>query len=498
MPLWLETLEDRTVPSTFAVTNNADAGAGSLRQAILNADAHAGPNRIVFNLASGQTTINLQSALPTITRAVTIDGTTQSGFSGTPLVELNGSGAGATANGLTITAGNVTVKGLLIDQFQGDGILIQGSSATADRVRGDQIFNNGMAGVQIDNAAGNVLGGSQAGQGNFIAGNAGDGVSISGAGATGNRVVGNWIGALSDGSVLGNGGNGVSIFGGASTNTLSGKNTIVGNGAAGVSIQDAGTNSNVVSGNYIGTDAAFDAGLGNSVNGVAIGDGAANNAVRGGNVVSGNTGVGVYITGTGTTGNHVTGNFIGTDQTGAVVLGNTQSGVEVGFGADGNFIGGGSARAGNVIANNGDFGVRVDSASQVAILSNSMFANVSGGIGLFNGANNNQAAPVLNSLVVSGTVATLQGSYGTPNTSFLLQVFKDGPNGQVLVTSVWVNTDSNGNFKVRLRNVSATDVLSATATVAQNTSSFSDEITVNGPVSPPASPPPPPPGGVIA
>jgi parallel beta-helix repeat protein len=492
--LWLETLEDRTVPSTFVVTNNADAGAGSLRQAILNANAHPGPDSIVFHLPSGQNTINLQSALPAITGAVTIDGTTQPGYQGKPVVELNGSNAGA-ANGLNITASNVTVKGLLIDDFQGDGVFIKGPS-TGDRLQGDQIFNNGVDGVLIINSSGNVLGGTQAGEGNFIAGNGGDGVAISGRGATGNRLLGNWIGTLSDGSMAGNFGNGVTIFGGASGNTLS-NNTIVGNGSAGVWIHDAGTNSNTVSGNYIGTDAASVAGFGNGLNGITISNGAANNTVRS-NVISANTGDGVSLTGAGTTGNTVASNFIGTDRSGAAVLGNTGNGVEVASGANGNLIGGLAARAGNVIANNGAYGVSVNGASQVVILSNSIFANAAGGINFSGGANNGQAAPTLTSLVVSGTHATVQGSVGTPNTWFLLQVFKDGPNGQVLVATRWVQSDSSGNFTVNLRNVSSSDVLTATMTTAAgNSSTTANEITVNGPVVPPP-PPPPPPGGIIA
>ena len=433
LPLSLETLEDRTVPSTFAVTTNADAGAGSLRQAILDANAHGGNNTIVFHLSSGQNTINLQSALPTITRAVTIDGTTQAGYHGTPVVELNGNYAGA-ANGLTLAARNVTVKGLLIDNFQGDGVLIQGPSAGHDQLMSDRIFNNGADGVQIDNASGNVLGGNQARQANFIAGNGGDGVAISGSGATGNQLLGNWIGVLLDGSMASNFGNGVSISGGASGNTLT-SNTIVGNGGAGVWIHDAGTSNNTLSGNYIGTDAASDTGLGNGTNG-----------------------------------------------------------VQVTAGANSNMIGGWS---GNVIANNGAYGVSVDSASQVIILSNSIYGNAAGGINFSGGANNGQAAPTLTSLVVSGTHATLQGNVGTANTWFLLQVFKDEPNGQVLVSTQWVHSDSSGNFTVNLNNVSSTDVLTATmTTMAGNSSTPANEITVNGPVVPP--PPPPPPPGIIA
>jgi hypothetical protein len=134
----------------------------------------------------------------------------------------------------------------------------------------------------------------------------------------------------------------------------------------------------------------------------------------------------------------------------------------------------------NLIAFNGDFGVLVDGASQEAILSNSIYANGVAGIGLFDGANNNQLAPGLNSAVVSGSRTTLTGTLGTSNTTVYLQVFQVGPNGQVLVYSGWVRSDSNGNFHVRLHGVAAGDVLTATATVDRNTSEFADEITVTG------------------
>src|SRR5438270_368197 len=116
--LRLEPLEDRCLPSTFTVLNTADSGAGSLRQAILDANAAAGADVINFNVGGGVQTISPTSLLPQITGSVTIDGTTQPGFAGSPLIELNGAGAGAFA-GLWITAGNCTVRGLVINRFNG-------------------------------------------------------------------------------------------------------------------------------------------------------------------------------------------------------------------------------------------------------------------------------------------------------------------------------------------------------------------------------------------
>ncbi|MCP9496539.1 MAG: hypothetical protein MSG64_19020 [Pyrinomonadaceae bacterium MAG19_C2-C3] len=57
------------------------------------------------------------SPLPTITDATVIDGSTQPGFAGTPLIELNGTDAGASTNGIHITAGNNQIKNLIINRF---------------------------------------------------------------------------------------------------------------------------------------------------------------------------------------------------------------------------------------------------------------------------------------------------------------------------------------------------------------------------------------------
>src|SRR6266478_509557 len=102
--------------ATFTVTNTLDSGAGSLRQAILNSNAGAGTNTIAFNIpASGPYSIKPTTALPTITRPVVIDGTTQPGFTGKPIIELNGSLASGTVHGLVISTGNSTVRGLVIN-----------------------------------------------------------------------------------------------------------------------------------------------------------------------------------------------------------------------------------------------------------------------------------------------------------------------------------------------------------------------------------------------
>src|SRR5262245_8892871 len=91
--LSLESLEDRSVPAIFTVTSADDSGLGSLRQAILDANAAAnnnGPDQIRFNIpGSGSFTIALTQNLPTITDAVVIDGYTQPGASPNTLATGN-------------------------------------------------------------------------------------------------------------------------------------------------------------------------------------------------------------------------------------------------------------------------------------------------------------------------------------------------------------------------------------------------------------------------
>src|SRR5581483_3660295 len=119
--LSLEALEHRLVP-TSVVSNINDSGPGSLRQAIIDANAASGACVIDFNIAdSGVQDIQLASALPDITNSVTIDGTSQPGYGGTPLIELNGAGAGSGVSGLTLAGPNITVVGLDINGFSGDG-----------------------------------------------------------------------------------------------------------------------------------------------------------------------------------------------------------------------------------------------------------------------------------------------------------------------------------------------------------------------------------------
>src|SRR5262245_19056559 len=107
----LEALELRCVPTGYTVINTANAGAGSLRQAILDANGHAGMDSIQFSIGTGAKVLTPTAALPAVTDPVVLDATTQPGYAGVPIIELTGGSAGAGVTGLTVTAGGSTVAG---------------------------------------------------------------------------------------------------------------------------------------------------------------------------------------------------------------------------------------------------------------------------------------------------------------------------------------------------------------------------------------------------
>ena len=230
--------------ATFTVTNINDSGAGSLRQAILDANGLVGTDTITFSIAgSGLQTISLASALPLITDAVVIDGTTQSGYAvGTPVIELNGTGAGAGVHGLQLDTGSSgsTIQGLVVNRFGGRGIYItngSGGNLIAGNYLGTDATGlldrgNGTWGIDIINGgSSNIIGGNTAALRNVISGNNLGGVALSGASVTNTVIQGNYIGVGADGSTaLGNtGGYSVLLLGGPTNATIGGTGAGEGN-----------------------------------------------------------------------------------------------------------------------------------------------------------------------------------------------------------------------------------------------------------------------------
>lgn len=393
--------------STFTVDSTGDAGAGTLRQAILDSNANPPPagtrNRIEFDLAGAAPfTIAPTSALPTVTAPVDIDGTSQSGFVLAPLIVLDGNGAGAGANGLRITAGDSVVRALVVQRFSDNGIQLEigggnivtgcyiGTNAAGNADQG----NNGD-GILILDSAGNTVGGDEVGQGNLISGNGGAGargIAIEGAGSTGNQVLGNLIGTDVTGTAdLGNNDEGVSIGNNASGNFIggpaAGQGNLISGNSRGVFIRSSATQ-NIVQGNKIGTNLAGTAalgGLGNNSNGGVLLQGDDNliggNTPGARNIISGNDSDGVFIGGgiLGISGNRIQGNYIGLDVTGANAVPNNGRGILNSNGND-NIFGGSGAGEGNIISGNVEEGISIvsQSAARNIVQGNIIGLNASG------------------------------------------------------------------------------------------------------------------------
>jgi hypothetical protein len=514
----LEVLEDRTVLSTFLVTNTLDSGAGSLRQAILDANAAAtgtaaNPDRIQFNIpatdphhfyyrndgiaghvslanitvttASDDSTINdidpdwthswwsIQPAagLPGITDTVVLDGYTQPGASPNTLalgdnavlkVVLDGS-SGGDIPGLGIGGSNCTVRGLVIDNCD-PGISIYHLTS---------------------GPSGNVV------QGNYIGLDASGSIALSGP-----QVASLGITVASSGGLIGG-------------TTPAARNVIAGylvNIELTVGTGVVVSYNNVVQGNYIGTNAAgtaVPAGIASYLPGDQVG---VESVVQGntiaGNLISGNPGIGINLVDTAAA-TIIQGNLIGTDCTGIKPVPNGAHG-EPGLWTDAvnNLIGGTTPGAGNIIAFNGGAGV-VAGGTGNSIEGNSIYGNGALGIDLNGdgvtlntpggphaGSNHLQNFPVLTSASTSASGTTVSGTLNSvASTSFRIEFFSNtSPDptgygqGQTYLGFTNIATDASGNASFTASGLAALpagqDYLAATATnlTTGDTSEFSQDL----------------------
>jgi titin len=336
---------------------------------------------------------------------VVLDGTTQPGYAGQPLIVVDGSAAGAGADGLVVTAGNSTVQELTVDGFAGAGIHLEG--AGGDLVTGCYVgtdaagtiaAGNGV-GVFIDNSANNTIGGTTADARDLISGNGQAGVMIAG---TVNLVEGDYIGTDVSGLVALPNGTGVDILAAGTGNTIGGTsngagNLLAGNHQAGVMIAGA---TNLVEGNYIGADVSTTAALPNGTGVEILAAGTGNiiggTATGARNVIAGSSGDGLWID-LGASGNLVQGNRVGTDLGGTVAVPNGGNGITVDGGN--NTLGGTAAGAGNLISGNALDGLAVSGSGNL-IQGNTLGTNPAGTLVLPNGAG----------LVISGTTNTVGGT----------------------------------------------------------------------------------------
>lgn len=429
--------------AAFTVSNLNDSGAGSLRAAMegVNATASGVANTVSFTVTG---TITLLSDLPALTRQAAIvagDGVTGSaptvgidfngnaglvfaaGSAGSQLVGL--SLGDASGHGVTLGAGGILLNnnyiGLALDGTaagnDGDGVFVAATSS------GNFIGSNPAAATLAadgDPASGVVS--------NVISANGGNGITLEG--SDNNTIVSNRIGTSVDGnSALANAGNGIHLRGGADGNMIGG--TVTGNDASG--------DPNNPTGNE--------------------GDAAAIVIVAPplGNLVSGNDGDGIRID-SNSTGNTLSGNYVGTTTAGTSALGNQGDGVAI-VNADSNTLVGCLVTDlpfvyYNVVAGNGLNGIRVTDSDNVTIRANfvglgadnaTVVANAADGI-LINGNSQNTTVggviPLGN--VVSGNgnngieVADTAAGFSTLNTfAGITAFFGIAPNGNngMLITS---------------------------------------------------------------
>lgn len=489
--------------ASFVVTNPLDSGAGSLRQAIINANSYAGADTITFNMpigGTGQIVIVPSSALPVITEAVTIDGYTQTGssvnsaatgFNGNPRIVLNGTGS--FPDGLVAEGGNNTIRGIRIYNYINSGVVFQ--QGNNNKIEGCVLGAN-RDGVTL-NSDNNTVGGQSLSQRNIIGQNTRSGVMTVSA-ADNNFIQNNIIGFFSSGLIGSLTGNQYGVYFPSGTNNTVGgaitseRNYISGN-TNGVRVENSSTTS-VIQGNWISQ----------STWGVSLSNNATGNSVTGNTIYMNTRGVNFDF---GASGNSIKGNTIGLDPTGAAA-GNFFAGVNIdgeGGATNNNVVGGTGAGEANIIANNGTGVIVYSNATGNRISGNSIYNSTSNiGIDLgFNavtqndandvdsGPNNLQNFPVLVGAIPnsSNTNLTINGTLNsTPNSTFRIEFFwstaSDPTNfgeGQNYLGFADVTTDASGNvtFSATTPFANRGVFISATATDANgNTSEFSRNIKV--------------------
>jgi parallel beta-helix repeat protein len=416
--------------ATYTVTNTGDSGAGSLRQAILDANANAGADTIAFDVpGAGVHTISPATALPTITEQATIDGYTQPGAAANTLplaqgtnalilIELDGQGAAQGPAGLFLGAAGTVVRGLAIAHWTSE--------------------------ISVDHP-------------NCV-------------------IAGNFLGLDAAGTAHPNpdhySGTGVTIIFSSTTGTQIGgpdpadRNVISGN-LGGISASQAGT---VIQGNLVGTDVTGTHAIPNTGGGVSltkagmVGGPGPND----GNVIAANGNQQLTVAG----GAVVQGNFIGTDATGTLDLGSFGGIVASGPVT----IGGIGPGEGNTIANGRTGGIVVQGGAGTTIRGNRIYDNGYYGIGLTSGANGGydgnvndagdadsgtnglQNYPILSSVVYGASSTTVHGTFSSKaSTTYDIDFYSNAlcqshpavhDQGRDYIGSIQLSTDGAGDAPI--------------------------------------------------
>lgn len=485
-------VSSESLRSVYTVTNTQSSGAGSLRQAILDANTYAGKDYIYFNIPEsdsgyseplGVWFINLTIVLPMLEdpNGVVIDGSTQLGSHAyLPGIIIDASALTAGTEIFTIISDSNEITHLGLMSSQGNSIEVD-SDADYNVISENQIFNSEGHGIFLhagDDYSSIID--------NRICGHKGDGIHIEE--STNAFISGNVVGIqpLYMPSVLNNEGNGLSCL--ACTNSTIQDNTISGNLGNGVYFSDS--DNNLLEDNRIGLSEDGLTAIGNNTYGILLENNSSGNDIFE-NWISGNSQDGIRLTGSGISDNHVEGNKIGLGLGGSlpngwhgvgiyddahnnhvgnlsdpsrynIIVSNGWSGVVVVNSASGsnyivdnyilynqyygvhinnsfdNFIGSNTI-SGNGIA--GTYaGVRIEGSTSLsnAITMNSIYQNTGLGIQLVSGGNAEIDAPVI-------TSATCSTVTGTTCSNCSVQIYSDNEDeGRVFETLT--NANSSGDF----------------------------------------------------
>jgi hypothetical protein len=425
--------------NVYTVITTGDTGPGTLRQALTDANAHTGADTIAFNIPTtdagynalvGVWTIQPATALPYVTdNGTTIDGSTQTIDQGNkntvgPEIEISGVAAGS-VSGLVIRSATNLIRGLVVNRFNYHGIFLERATSRD------------------------------------------------------NVIIGNYIGTDATGMTRqGNIRNGIYIMDGSRNNqigngTVTGRNLIAGSDTSyniysGNGIYMQGSDSNRIVGNYIGVNREGTTPLRNVGIGICIREGRFN--VVGGttpgeaNIISGNGMTGVSIRSYANGRNLIRGNYIGTDPTGRLNLGNLDYGIRIDFGSTNNTIG-----PGNFIAYNRLHGIYINHDTTISntITQNAISNNVGQGIVNANGGNRQLARPIITS-VLPASVS------GTAVANSIVEIFSDSADEGVRFEGS-VTADASGHFA--WNGAAAGPRVTATCTNAEgNTSEFSSPM----------------------
>ena len=475
--------------ATFVVDNNLDVdnalpytlsdGTNSLRKCIRLSNAAGGADIINFNIPAAPYMINLVGAdLPTITTQITIDGLTQPGAAaGSLLIEINAAGRfngllyqvgsansilqGIAINGsnrgiyldatsaVTIVACNVGTNaagtialpcfwnGIQIDNSP--DVVIGGNAGVTTRniisgnnevgirvdnslrtlingnyigvnITGNTVLANLRNGIQFANACHNgVIGNGLAGGGNVVSGNNQEGIFINN--STGITMKGNTIGLGANGTtVIPNLFTGV-FFNGGSNNAQIGGSSVLERNICSANLQSGfriiACSGVIISGNYIGTDITGLVDRGNTETGIYIE--ASNTITVGGflagqgNVISGNNQNGVFVINSLSPSFY--GNIIGLNATGTALISNNENGISINFNSNGATIGGATALHRNVISGNLQNGIYITQSTSPVLYGNFIGTDITGSVDLGNSQNGASINNTSNNPIIGGALA---------------------------------------------------------------------------------------------